>query len=97
MTNVSTWSLSQITGGLLEPGSHLNSNEFTYSIAISSSNWSGYSPGTEPFTGYGVLSNPQTSAFKSAIKAWDELIAPNFAQISENGGGKGSVRVEFTS
>jgi Ca2+-binding RTX toxin-like protein len=39
----------------------------------------------------------QTNNFIAALTAWDQLIAPNFTQVLDNGSGHGEVRVAFTS
>ena len=92
----------QIRDGL-ESGFSLDpADQFTYSIPGAGSTWEsdagnydGANP--QPSTNYSTLSAGQADRFIASIIAWDELIAPNFTQVADDGAGHGEVRAAFTS
>lgn len=96
LVNLSSWAIGDLTNGLIQPGSYLNSNEFTYTIPINSTEYlSVYGlSGGEPSTGFAALTSAQASNFISALRQWDFLIAPNFTQGSWT---SSTIRVAFTS
>ena len=96
MTRV-TLSTSVIVGALTRSGNRLGSGQFTWSIPTAASVWPGYASGTEPFTGYSIVTAEQAAAFKLAIATWDELIAPDFTEVADTGSTRGEIRVAFTS
>ena len=87
----------QIRDGL-ESGFSLDpADQFTYSIPGAGSTWEsdagnydGANP--QPSTNYSTLSAGQADRFIASIIAWDELIAPNFTQVADDGAGHGEVR-----
>lgn len=59
--------------------------QYTYSIPVEGSAWSGYQPGTgygsEPFqAGSRVFTTHEAQIFRDAFRLWDELIAPDFVE-----------------
>ena len=76
---------------------YLGSSQFTYSIPGATSVWSAYAGGEEPSSSYSTLSAAQGANFVAAIGLWDELIAPDFTKVNDNGSGSGELRVAFTS
>ncbi len=74
---------TQIEDGLTLPGVFLAPGQFTFSIPKAGSSWSYYDPGTEPFTGYAILSAAQADDFELALKRWDAAIAPDFTEVTE--------------
>ena len=75
----------------------LGSSQFTYSIPGASSVWTAYGAGEEPSNSYSTLSAAQGANFTLAIGLWDELIAPDFTKVTDDGSGSGEVRMAFTS
>lgn len=92
-----TASVSAITDGLHEAGFLLGASQFTFSVPGAGSTWPGYAPGSEPFDGYAAFSADQGQAFRAAIAAWDELIAPDFTEVADNASSRGEVRAAFTT
>lgn len=86
-----------IVQGLVQTGFRLGAAQFTFSIPGEGAVWTGYAAGTEPFTTYSILSAAQAAAFRAAIATWDELIAPNFTEVTEQGATYGELRAAFTS
>lgn len=68
--------------------------QFSFSIPTASSTWEGY--GTrEPLSAqYVVLSPAQAVSFRVALQAWDNLIEPDFTEVTDPHGGQ--LRVAFT-
>jgi len=89
-------SQDQINAGLREPGAKLGTTQFTYSIPTPASTWPGYAAGTEPFVNYSLLTAAQADYFRLALRAWDELIAPNFTEVADDANSRGELRVAFT-
>jgi serralysin len=75
----------------------LGAGQFTYSIPGADSVWSAYGAGEEPSSSYSTLSAAQGANFTAAIGLWDELIAPDFTKVSDDGSGSGEVRMAFTA
>ncbi|WP_326523115.1 M10 family metallopeptidase C-terminal domain-containing protein [Sphingomonas sp.] len=96
MANV-TLSLAEITAALTRAGIRLGGSQFTFSLPTAASLWPGYAAGTEPFSTYSIVTPEQAAAFRAALAAWDELIAPDFTEVADNAAGRGEVRVAFTS
>lgn len=93
LTNITD---AQIDAGLFDTdGYALASGQFTYSIPTATSVWSGYDPGSEPYTNYAALNAAQAADFSAAIALWDSYIAPSFTQVSDANGG-GFIRIAFT-
>ena len=95
MTQISI-TQAQINAGLREVGASLGATQFTFSLPVAGSVWPGYVAGEEPTTGYGTLSMVQAANFRLALRAWDELIAPNFTEVADNATSRGEVRIAFT-
>ena len=92
-----TLTSAQIEDGLTLPGVLLGPGQFSYSIPKAGSSWSYYSPGTEPFTGYAILSAAQADDFELAVKRWDAAIAPDFAEVTETASAFGEIRAAFST
>ncbi len=90
--------LQEILDGLHAGGGTygLGASQFTFSIPGAGSEWSAYAAGEEQDTDYSDLTAAQASDFRLALSAWDELIAPDFTEVSDNGAGSGELRVAFT-
>ncbi|WP_334162185.1 M10 family metallopeptidase C-terminal domain-containing protein [Phenylobacterium sp.] len=85
----------QIISSLVEPGEWVGST-ITFSIPGLGSTWAGYPAGDEQDNAdYGVLNAAQAVAFRTAIAAWDRLIAPGFSETNDQQT-PGQIRVAFT-
>jgi hypothetical protein len=91
---------AEIAAGLIEGQNGirfgLGPSQFTFSIPTAGSTWPGYEAGSEPFTGYSVLSAGQAAIFREALGLWDALIAPNFVERADNAATRGELRAAFT-
>jgi hypothetical protein len=96
MTTV-TLTNEQINTALRTPGAALGAGQFSFSVPTLASVWAAYARGSEPFSNYGVLSAAQAGHFRSALALWDELIVPNFAEITETPTSVGEIRLAFTT
>lgn len=88
---------AQIDSGLVDTGYGLGTGQFTYSIPGAGATWPGYAAGTEPFSGYSVLTNAQGAAFRAAIALWDALILPDFTEVADNATTRGELRAAYSS
>jgi Ca2+-binding RTX toxin-like protein len=94
---VVTLTEGQINAGLRNPGVALGASQFTFSIPNALSTWSAYAPGSEPFSNYGTFNSAQAAHFRTAIALWDQLIFPDFSEVTETAGVAGELRVAFTT
>ena len=78
-----TWTTSQITSQLLRSGLSWSGSTITYSFPATAPSWSFYSGGEGP--GFSALTTAQRDAAVLAIGLWDDLIAPDFVQVSSGG------------
>lgn len=92
-----TLTAAEIAAALTRATLRLGNGQFTFSIPTASSLWPGYAAGTEPYATYSIVTPAQAAAFKAAIATWDELIAPDFTEVADDGLGRGEIRVAFTS
>ncbi|HEX8669006.1 MAG TPA: matrixin family metalloprotease [Allosphingosinicella sp.] len=88
---------TQIVQGLTLSGVFLGPDQFTFSIPNGTSTWGDYAAGTEPFNNYSVFNAQQAALFRKAISAWDELIAPDFREVTETAAVRGEIRAAFSS
>jgi len=59
-------------------------NQFTFSIPVAGSTWSGYPSDGDPYTAeYSPLNSAQAALYRGAIQAWDRLIAPSFRETND--------------
>ncbi len=89
---------AQINAGLRSIGSSLGAAQFTFSLPTAGSIWPGYTATQEPnVSGYSTLNTEQANFFRAAIRAWDELIAPNFTEVADDATSRGEIRIAFTT
>lgn len=75
----------------------LGPSQYSFSIPTASSTWPGYGAGEEPFdAAYALPTAALAAAFRLALAAWDDLIAPDFTEVADSGGTFGELRVAFT-
>lgn len=95
MTRI-TYSPSLITSWL-DSGYRLVAGQFTYSVPGAASTWPGYGFADEPsLPGYATVNTKIANAFLDAMKAWDELITPDFQQVADDASGRGEIRIAIT-
>ncbi|WP_294287515.1 M10 family metallopeptidase C-terminal domain-containing protein [uncultured Sphingomonas sp.] len=92
-----TLTAAEIAAALTRATLRLGNGQFTFSVPTAASLWPGYAAGTEPYETYSIVTPAQAAAFKAAIATWDELIAPDFTEVVDDGSGRGEIRVAFTS
>lgn len=68
--------------------------QFSVSIPTAESRWEGYGTAEPLSAQYTPLSPSQAASFRQALKAWDDLIDPDFTEVSDPH--VGQVRVAFT-
>lgn len=87
----------QARSWLQASGFSLGANQFTYSIPGAGATWAGYAAGSEPFSSsYAPPNAALVAGFRAVIAVWDEIIAPDFTEVTENGSTVGELRVAFT-
>lgn len=91
-----SFTAAQARAWLHEPGFGLGSSQFTYSVPTLASVWTGYGLTDEPFSGYQLPTIALAGAFRTAVAAWDELIAPDFAEVADDASSAGELRIAFT-
>ena len=85
---------SSLTAGLLS-GQMWTGATVTFSFPAAGASWPGYDAGSEPFVGFTALNAAQQNAFRGAIAAWDQLIAPSLVEVADPAG-PGQIRVGFS-
>ncbi len=66
----------------------------TFSIPSAGAAWPGYSTGEPTHATYSVLNATQAAAFRTAVAAWDDLIALDLSERVDSSG-PGQIRIAF--
>jgi serralysin len=66
-------------------GRKWSTTNLTYSFATTGSTWTGYSSGTEPYTGFAALNSAQQAAARSALQAWANVCNLTLTEVTEPG------------
>lgn len=69
-------------------------DQFSVLIPTVNSTWEGYGTSEPSSAQFAVLSAAQAASFRAALRVWDDLIEPDFTEVTDPGGGQ--LRVAFT-
>ncbi|MES2722769.1 MAG: hypothetical protein V4656_06420 [Pseudomonadota bacterium] len=90
-------SISEITSVLLyDEGNVWNGTPITFSFPKAGSAWPGYAVDDEQANAdYGTVTDAQAAAIRTALQAWDKVIAPSLVE-TDDVANTGQIRITFT-